>query len=910
MALLVFNERSWAIDLISEINSYSKLAPISVNRATGEAGLRGGKSTLFPDVILHGEDGILQGWELKLPDTDINDTELLHKAAEKAVLLGVNSFLVWNGREASLWAQSKDSETFNELKTWVRPTLVDRKQVEQQRSVWVEMMKEILTDLEFFLTTGVIAKRPNTSLLDEAFVSKIVEALYDSDAQALEKAALKSEVLRQEIDEWVIDNSITQSDRFVELAKTNILSWTNRFIFCHYLSQYNPIALKIREIKPEASISDVKVLFDQISAQMDFANVFVPGIGDEVISTSGWLGRMSFNELLTRAGISEMPEDSMRNVLEEFSSASRRKSQGQFATPRNLALAVAQIAMDDLTGDVSDPCCGSGTIAKALYEVKIREGVDYGDALESVWASDKYQMPLQLTSINLSDPRAITALVQVFKSNVFSLKTGMGVELVDPKLPGSTVTKDLPPFSAIASNLPFVRQEVLEGQGLSRVYQDLEKSGVPNARKEFGKADLYAAIILDLERILDNKGRIVVIVSNSWMGTSWGSIFQDQLRRVFHLRAVIKSGEGRWFKNAAVVSTIIVLEKRTPEEANREVNFVTTNRPLEAWDSQFASSLKLAALKGKSSPDIFVTSKGDSILDSRRKQGFYWRVNFFDSPFLEEFLSRTVPMSKHFHIARGARTGLDAFFHPDSDSLKVIEAHYLIPLLKSSKGISRLKITPNDFAFSCSRTLEELKDLGHTGAISWIKKFENRVNGKGEKLVSILEKQHKPWYFLNPSETGDFAMSLNPFESLSVYRADSPIFINQRLIRLTSNFQDKELLHALLNSCFGMLAMEFLGFGRGEGVLDLRSDAVKEDMHMLDPSMLSNYSIRRIKDSFKPLLNRDVKKVFSELESQDRIDFEKEVLSAFNLSPHFEDIARLLTSGVSERLLAGQRGAS
>lgn len=96
LSTLNYNERAWAIDLISYINKISSDDSI-IKRAGGEFSIRGGGQSLFPDVILFGDKGtgnILQGWELKMPDTSINDSELISNAIEKAERLGLRSFLV------------------------------------------------------------------------------------------------------------------------------------------------------------------------------------------------------------------------------------------------------------------------------------------------------------------------------------------------------------------------------------------------------------------------------------------------------------------------------------------------------------------------------------------------------------------------------------------------------------------------------------------------------------------------------------------------------------------------------------------------------------------------------------------------------------------------------------------------
>jgi methylase of polypeptide subunit release factors len=907
MSILVFNERSWAIDLISEINTHSRSLANRIRRASGESGLKSESTTLFPDVILHGEDGILQGWELKLPDTDLHDEKMLKNAEEKANLLGTNSFLVWNGREAALWAKSEDSGSFVEHKTWLRNELSNRKMVEANRSIWIEMLLEILQDLEFFLETGVIKKQSNTEFLDEKFASKIVQSLFESDSIKLAESSLQDETLRAQIHEWSLENEIEFSNRFKELAKLNILAWVNRFVFCHYLSRFNPIALKVQQINPDETIAGVKKIFQEISSVMDFGNVFVSGIGDEVISDSGWRGRLEFNSLLTATGVYEFPESSLRDILEEFAFAAKRKSQGQFATPKKLALALANLALDDLTGQAGDPCCGSGTIAKSLYETKVNEGMDRTKALESVWASDKYQMPLQLTSINLSDPQAIKSLVQVFQSNVFDLDTDMPITLTDPQQEGLEVTKPFPKLHAIASNLPYVRQEKLENQIPDRVFRELEATGISKASRVYGKADLYASIIFDLERNLADDGRVAVVVSNSWLGTKWGASFQDQIRKQYFVRAVIKSGKGRWFSNADVVTTLLVFEKRGRADLETPINFVTTHRTLDEWDRNYMTSLKVAALQGVESKEISVNAIGNAQLDNRRKRGFYWRVNFFNSAFLEDLLAHSVPVSTNFEIARGARTGQDDFYYPDTETQRGIEREYLVPLLKNSKECKTLLVSPQNFAFSCSKSMDELRKLGHTGALSWIQKFENRVNGTGEKLSAVLGKQHSPWYFLSPNETGEFALSMNPYQVLAVYRSENPIFMNQRLIRLTAKQGDKELMHALLNSAFGMAAQEFLGFGRGEGVLDLRNDSVKEDMRMLDPIKITPDHARKIKDAFKPLLDREALTVFKEFEKTDRLAFEDAILSAYGLQRHRDELLDLVKNAVTERLEASER---
>ena len=117
------NERSWAIDLISDINSYinGEDEESIIKHAGGEMSLSTGNGSLFPDILLFGDKGktsVLQGWELKYPDTNIDDKELINNAKIKAELLGVNSFLVWNVSIAKLYVKNNEDEDFKVFKEW------------------------------------------------------------------------------------------------------------------------------------------------------------------------------------------------------------------------------------------------------------------------------------------------------------------------------------------------------------------------------------------------------------------------------------------------------------------------------------------------------------------------------------------------------------------------------------------------------------------------------------------------------------------------------------------------------------------------------------------------------------------------------------------------------------------------
>ena len=104
--MMNYNERSWAIDLISHLKQLASQNHRSIKDAGGEQTVKAEGGSLFPDVLLFGDQSkarILQGWELKMPDTDIDDAKFRENAEIKAEAPGLDSFLLWNVSHAHLY---------------------------------------------------------------------------------------------------------------------------------------------------------------------------------------------------------------------------------------------------------------------------------------------------------------------------------------------------------------------------------------------------------------------------------------------------------------------------------------------------------------------------------------------------------------------------------------------------------------------------------------------------------------------------------------------------------------------------------------------------------------------------------------------------------------------------------------
>ena len=156
------NERSYVIQLISEINRYVENRQIAIKRAGGERTINGGHFVKFPDVLLFSDKHqsvILQGWEAKCPDVKIDDPAFVEDARNKARLLNCNSTVLWNFRHAQLHVCGDDGR-FEIREQWtISDNIVDRESVSLYENEWKEFLHILIDKISEYIATGSIKHR-------------------------------------------------------------------------------------------------------------------------------------------------------------------------------------------------------------------------------------------------------------------------------------------------------------------------------------------------------------------------------------------------------------------------------------------------------------------------------------------------------------------------------------------------------------------------------------------------------------------------------------------------------------------------------------------------------------------------------------------------------------------------------
>ncbi len=898
-AIIRQNERSWAINLISKINAIAEQADLFIKRAGGEATVSTGrKSTMFPDVILYGnkeQNIILQGWELKMPDVPIEDEAFIKDAQRKAAALNLNSCLIWNFTYAVLYVRDARN-CFSKLRQWSDTAHIKTRQdVETFRSDWERLLEKVIFEVNGYFVSGQFHNASLGDVISETTLMTLIQRNKSAVAEHLRACSFRDSVMAAYIDNWWAgiksEYERDEQDKYKAYAKTMILNWTNRILFAHIIKNRQNGALLIDKLDYKTAPEDANELFRKITAACDFYNVFSEIKYNENIPKAAWQDFAELSCFLKSNGIQYLDQKALQNILEGSVTASRREINGQFTTPPALAKLLVLLTVRDWSGNILDCCCGTGTIPKAAIQIK-KELSTAKEAAETVWACDKYKYPLQAANLSMTDADTIHLASRLFQHDALTLTSGEDIVIVNPEN-GKEMHLSLPSFDAVVSNLPFVPFEIIPDDDKKIISEICAPWGLD------GRSDLYCYIAAKIADVIKPGGMLGIITSNSWLGTKAGAKLIEVLKDRYYIRQVHISGKGRWFKNADVVTTIMILEKKgnAPSDCT---DFWLWKEPLETFlenPDKENTLVNASLLERELDPSIAKLSRyTQKQIDDLLHLDICYNALFHNVDWLLDIKNKAVPIGEVFHVFRGSRRGWDALFYP-AEGAHNIEEPYLKKVLINAKNVTGLVAVPDRDAFCCRASIDELRALGHMGALKWIEKFEDQKNGVGKPLPSVLKRKGMHWYEMQDNEIAEFFTMMNPDQRIFFGRFETPSFVNQRLIGLThrAGDSDPDLCHALLNSMFTAFYIEASGFGRGLGVLDINKDSTAK-CRMLNPKLVSAPNRQKIVDCFERLKARPIMKLSDELRDPDRLAFEHTVLGSFGIDEYFEKIKYSLLS--------------
>ena len=962
------NERDWAGQLISWIKSAIDRKTTIFQDATNDTGvkMKSGR-TKFPDILLFIDKTsgvIFNGWELKFPDTAVDDAVMLENALEKAHKLHSDSFITWNGAEAIIWHIDDKEYTLDSLSKLKhypkvstinsREDLADPVKFAQHEPLLKARAEEILHDLDSLYRNGALKPALDISKNIVAAVRQASAIIIPQFQEAIVKEKGCNRTFRNEFNKWKIYESSTlkileSSSRKREyvipeqvLAKFTFYNLIGKTIFyltlCENLSgELSPVILDTNK-----SAKDLLNRYFDEAKKIDYQAIFRPYFTD-CIEYSVLVDKAIYAllEVLTTFDFKVLPTEVIGHILENLVPDDEKQKFGQYFTNEVLANLVVFPVVKSNKDVLFDPTCGTGTFLNSFYEILRALGTkEHEELLRQIWGNDVSHFPAILSVINLykQDVVATDNFPRVMRNDFFNLEVGEKVVFPDSHDHNKHIDVPIPTFDGIASNFPFIQQEDIPNEKLSAFFREQFESKQQaflkdNTFKINERSDYFTYCVYNADRFLKPDGCLSAITSNAWLGKDYGFQFKKFLLDNFHIRYVVKSNAEHWFKDSLVSTIYFVLDKTQSSEPTR---FVTLNRKLselfvgeskneqiqqiedfysdidncndprnDLWekDNFFDDLYK----RKDGSLSVCLASK-ECLLDSLESKTnwgqFFLSTNLFGS--FDRCLTQYYP--NIVKVFRGERTGWNPMFVIKEENVKAshIDEKYLVPYVKSSSEIQQIEFDDN-YKFKAFVCQDEENTIDK-GTKSWIDKFVNAPNKNDSQTISEACSGHRPyWYSLNPKRA-HIITTINPYERFFFTFAKEPFVIDQRLIAMqVQDGYDVELIAALLNSVITFLILEMRGTSRNLGALDLNADFLKQ-LKMLNPNLLNREKVDAIISAFRPIKNRPINSVMEEATLADRRNFDATILKCFGLDETLLDnLYNILIGTVNDRISMSKR---
>lgn len=957
------NERAWSGQIISWIKEAIKNGTTFFEDATNDEGIKVASGrTKFPDILLFTDkvSGIVfNGWELKFPDTSVEDKEMLKNALEKAERLKSDSFVTWNGAEAVIWKSKVENYSLvslEKLKIYPkeqginsRNDLAERNNYSKHEANLQRRLNEILHDLGQLYQNGVLKDAINIS-------SNIVEAVTQTASYCVPQ--FKNEInelkgddvsFRQEFNQWKIIESATlkilsSSSRRVEnvepeevLAKFTFYKLIGKILFYLTLSENLSAKVDKLEIENSTDLKDQLNYFFSQAQKIDYQAIFESDFTDKIPFNE------VFEELLFKLiqvfnefDFKILPTEVIGHILENLVPKEEKQKFGQYFTSEILANLVTFSAIRTRNDILIDPTSGTGTFLNSFYHALVFFGnQDHQQILNQIWGNDISHFPAALSVINLYKQKVddTANFPRIIRKDYFTLNPNQTISIPDNQDVDKINEVPIPKFNAVISNFPFIQQEDIPKVELNAYFEkEFGESQIAflNGQRFAinGKSDYYIYCFYNSLKFLKDNGIIAAITSNAWLGKNYGLQFKKFLLDNFHIKYIVRSNAEHWFKDSKVSTIFITLENGKLEQPTK---FITINKKLEElfngdslqdfedfyteidtcnnphnpnWkeDNQFSK------LFHKEDGTISVSIVNNSCLIDSLGSQENWSTYFVSQNPLKIFEEKLInPFPSIYDTGRGIRTGWDAMYIiPQSEEFPV-EPEFLTPYLKSPTQLDSLAINSSEFShflFMCEKPESELEN-NFPKTFNWIKSFENQMNKNN--TLTIKEKgvkdNHKPfWYSIPPSGTS-VVTSINPYKRLFFSYSKDNFVTNQRLAAIRVDDENVEITTALLNSVVSLLTVELNGVSRNLGALDLNADFFKSKMKMLNIGLLSGERKANIIEKFEPLSKRPIKNYDEEYKQEDRIEFDKEILEVFGFNTDIlPQLYSLLTETIRNRV--------
>jgi adenine-specific DNA-methyltransferase len=398
----------------------------------------------------------------------------------------------------------------------------------------------------------------------------------------------------------------------------------------------------------------------------------------------------------------EATRRAMQERLDSQKTLAQRNRLGQFATPHALAVEITRFAQSflneqDYPVHFCDPAIGTGSFYSALLTVFEREQIASASGVE-------IDHPFAQTARNLWSSYGL----EVYEADFTEWQSRQKV-------------KQLP--NLILTNPPYVRHHHLNQQQKIRLRSLVARL----TRLEVnGLAGLYVYFLLIAHEWLQENGLSVWLIPTEFMDVNYGSVLRRYLTEQVSLLAVHRFDAHDVQFGDALVSSAVVVFRKTAPSADSSVNFTCGRTPLTPQASEAVPVRDLRYARkwtGYPRQTASTASRGGDLL-----------------------------LSQFFKVQRGIATGANGFFIlPRSEAAsRGLPERFLTPILPSPRHLKATVIEPDSGGYpaiepqlaviSCDLSVEQVQ-MAYPALWRYLATAES-----AGVLERYLVRKRQPWY--------------------------------------------------------------------------------------------------------------------------------------------------------------------
>lgn len=581
----------------------------------------------------------------------------------------------------------------------------------------------------------------------------------------------------------------------------------------------------------------------------------------------------------------------------------KQRALGQFETPTDVADLLLGFCLRRPSDRLLDPGCGSGALLGRAAQWQR-------------WLADSPAdlPPDALWGVELDEATAVLVRAHlptatILQTNFFALDSPQEApNLSAPSVPPRLDNFVLPTFDAIIGNPPYTRAEWI-GQTPGEAGQQLELFGeaapaAPEAEAKRlllphrlweslgGRAGLHAYFLLHSAAFLREGGRLAFVVPNGWLDVAYGERLKQFLLEHFKLLALIESNVERWFGQAKVNTCIVVLEKCSGpnRRAANLVRLARLERPLShflpypANDSRRMEAVerlitRLLPGESRQTPEATIRVLPQNSLRPADKWGLALRAPQVYRGQRER--GALAPLRQWATVQRGYTTGANTFFYLDAKTVTRwgIEPEFRRPLLKSLRGLTRLRLTAADCRHE-ALTIPPMADLRGTAVAAYLAWAEEQGLHRGRTCAA-----RQPWYSLPLQPPAALVLPKGVWLRHMAPLLAEDVLVDQQLYQVTLA-EGVPLLAAaaLLNSAWFALQCELHGrLNFGAGVLWLATYELGQIL-LPDPRSLPDKQLTALAEGFAGWAERPLTTTPDDLAAPERVGLETAVFDALHFT--------------------------